>query len=397
MDQGHLSLYNQYVNNTSGWEEIEGCVVAEYVWIDGSGITLRSKCRTLDITEVRSLADIPEWNYDGSSCYQAPTDNSEIIMRPVSYYRDPFRKGNHIIVMTETYKWTDGNCQDLEPANTNFRVHAKKIFDASLDEEPWFGIEQEYTLVGTKTKFTTWPLGWPHDGYPGPQGPYYCSVGANNCFGRIIADAHYRACLYAGIKVSGTNAEVMPGQWEYQVGPVEGIAMGDHLWISRYILQRIAEDFNVSISFAPKLFEDWNGSGCHTNFSTKTMRAGNGGMEYINQMMEKFAAKHSDHIALYGDDNQKRLTGIHETSSINSFSYGVGNRAASFRIPTSTAHAAGKGYIEDRRPASNIDPYLVCGMLVNSGVNAEDLSADLKTAFQAWRKWRAENHLERID
>ena len=136
--------------------------------------------------------------------------------------------------------------------------------------------------MGTKTKFTTWPLGWPHDGYPGPQGPYYCSVGANNCFGRIIADAHYRACLYAGIKVSGTNAEVMPGQWEYQVGPVEGIAMGDHLWISRYILQRIAEDFNVSISFAPKLFEDWNGSGCHTNFSTKTMRAGTGGMDYIN-------------------------------------------------------------------------------------------------------------------
>ena len=397
MDQGHLSLYNQYVNNTSGWEEIEGCVVAEYVWIDGSGITLRSKCRTLEVEEVKSLADIPEWNYDGSSCYQAPTDNSEIIMKPVSYFRDPFRKGNHIIVMTETHKWTDGTCTNLEPANTNFRIHAKKIFDASLDEEPWFGIEQEYTLVGTKTKFTTWPLGWPHDGYPGPQGPYYCSVGANNCFGRIIADAHYRACLYAGIKVSGTNAEVMPGQWEYQVGPVEGIAMGDHLWISRYILQRIAEDFNVSISFAPKLFEDWNGSGCHTNFSTKTMRAGNGGMEYINQMMEKFAAKHSDHIALYGDDNQKRLTGIHETSSINSFSYGVGNRAASFRIPTSTAHAAGKGYIEDRRPASNIDPYLVCGMLVNSGVNAEDLSADLKTAFAGWRKWRAENHLERID
>ena len=397
MDQGHLSLYNQYVNNTSGWEEIEGCVVAEYVWIDGSGITLRSKCRTLEVEEVKSLADIPEWNYDGSSCYQAPTDNSEIIMKPVSYFRDPFRKGNHIIVMTETHKWTDGTCTTLEPANTNFRIHAKKIFDASLDEEPWFGIEQEYTLVGTKTKFTTWPLGWPHDGYPGPQGPYYCSVGANNCFGRIIADAHYRACLYAGIKVSGTNAEVMPGQWEYQVGPVEGIAMGDHLWISRYILQRIAEDFNVSISFAPKLFEDWNGSGCHTNFSTKTMRAGNGGMEYINQMMEKFAAKHSDHIALYGDDNQKRLTGIHETSSINSFSYGVGNRAASFRIPTSTAHAAGKGYIEDRRPASNIDPYLVCGMLVNSGVNAEDLSADLKTAFAGWRKWRAENHLERID
>lgn len=308
-------------------------------------------------------------------------------MKPVAYFRDPFRKGNHIIVMTETYRWKDASCQELEPANTNFRVHAKKIFDASLDEEPWFGIEQEYTLVGTKTKFTTWPLGWPHDGYPGPQGPYYCSVGASNCFGRIIADAHYRACLYAGIKVSGTNAEVMPGQWEYQVGPVEGIAMGDHLWISRYILQRIAEDFNVSISFAPKLFEDWNGSGCHTNFSTKTMRAGTGGMEYIEQMMAKFGEKHSDHIALYGDDNQKRLTGIHETSSINSFSYGVGNRAASIRIPTSTAHANGKGYIEDRRPASNIDPYVVTAIIYDTAVLTDSLAAPLVEHYKAWAKW----------
>lgn len=291
-DQKHISMYNQYINNTTGWEEVNDVTVAEYVWIDGSGIDLRSKCKTIE-GRVTSLADIPEWNFDGSSCYQADTENSEIIMKPVAYFRDPFRKGNHIIVMTETYKWTDSSCKVLEPANTNFRIHAKKIFDAGLHEKPWFGIEQEYTLIGTKTKFTTWPLGWPNNGYPGPQGPYYCSVGANNCFGRIIADVHYRACLYAGIKMSGTNAEVMPGQWEYQVGPVEGIAMGDHLWISRYILQRIAEDFNVSISFAPKLFEEWNGSGCHTNFSTLTMREGIGGMEYINNMMSKFAAKHT--------------------------------------------------------------------------------------------------------
>lgn len=170
----------------------------------------------------------------------------------------------------------------------------------------------------------------------------------------------------------------MPGQWEYQVGPVAGIAAGDQLWVSRYILQRIAEDFNVSISFAPKLFEDWNGSGCHSNFSTKTMREGTGGMDYINQMMEKFAVKHLDHIALYGDDNQKRLTGIHETSSMAEFSYGVGNRAASFRIPTSTASANGKGYIEDRRPASNIDPYLVTGMLMDTGVLAESHADGMK-------------------
>ena len=378
-DHGHLSLYNQYVNIQGGWAEIEDTTVCEYVWIDGSGITLRSKCRSVP-GRVESIDQVPEWNYDGSSCYQAPTDNSEIILRPVAIFRDPFRRGQHLLVMCDTYRWTDSSCQDLVPANTNFRTFAKKIFDAT-DEEPWFGIEQEYTLVGTKTKFTTWPLGWPQNGYPGPQGPYYCSVGAANCFGRAIADAHYKASLYAGIKVSGTNAEVMPGQWEYQVGPVEGIAIGDHLWMSRYILGRIAEDFNVDISFAPKLFEDWNGSGCHTNFSTKTMRAGTGGMEYINNMMAKFAAKHKDHIALYGDDNQKRLTGHHETSSMDSFSFGVGNRAASFRIPTSTAHANGKGYVEDRRPASNIDPYLVSAMLVDTGVLENSLSDELKEQY----------------
>ena len=386
-DHEHLSLYNTYINETAPWTDVTDVTVLEYVWIDGSGITLRSKCRTVE-GQVNSVEDCPEWNYDGSSCYQATTDNSEVIMKPVAIFRDPFRKGNHKLVMTETYRWEDATCQRLVPANTNFRVHANKIFQAGAEEAPWFGIEQEYTLVGTKTKFTTWPLGWPHNGYPGPQGPYYCSVGASNCFGRIISDAHYRACLYAGIKVSGTNAEVMPGQWEYQVGPVEGIAIGDHIHMSRYILQRVAEDFNVTISFAPKLFEDWNGSGCHTNFSTARMREGSGGMEYINDMMAKFAAKHDDHIEVYGDDNNKRLTGIHETSSMDKFSFGVGNRAASFRIPSSTAAANGKGYVEDRRPASNIDPYVVGAMLVNNGCLGEDLSGDLLTAVRAWKEWR---------
>ena len=189
MDQEHQTLYNQYVNNRTAWSEITDCTVCEYVWIDGSGITLRSKCRTIPGT-VNSLEDLPEWNYDGSSCYQAPTDNSEIIMKPVAYYRDPFRKGQHLIVLTDTYRWTDASCQQLVPANSNFRAHTKSMFERGAYEEPWFGIEQEYTLIGTKTKFTTWPIGWPHNGYPAAQGPFYCSVGANNCFGRIIADAH---------------------------------------------------------------------------------------------------------------------------------------------------------------------------------------------------------------
>ena len=101
--------------------------MAEYVWIDGSGITLRSKCRTLP-EKVRSLADIPEWNYDGSSCYQATTDNSEIIMKPVAYFSDPFRGGDNILVLCETFKWEDSTCKKLIPSNTNFRATAMEIF-----------------------------------------------------------------------------------------------------------------------------------------------------------------------------------------------------------------------------------------------------------------------------
>lgn len=215
-DHGNLQLYNQY--NVLHNIDQQGKVVAEYVWIDGSGITLRSKCKTLD-KKVTSLADLPEWNYDGSSTYQATTENSEVILKPVAYFRDPFRQGDNVIVLAEGFVWADGKFEKLIPNNTNFRHYAKQIWDAVEHEETWYGIEQEYTLLGTLTKFTTWPLGWPSNGYPGPQGPYYCSVGAANCFGRIIADMHYKACLYAGVNISGTNAEVMPGQWEYQVGP----------------------------------------------------------------------------------------------------------------------------------------------------------------------------------
>merc|ERR1739844_262416 len=362
MESHHSQLYNQYPALKS-MPAKDGKIIAEYIWIDGSGITLRSKARTLP-AKVTSLADLPEWNYDGSSCYQASTDNSEVIMKPVAYFADPFRGGDNILVLTETYRWEDGTCQKLVPSNTNFRTFANQVFrrSKSKGEEPWFGIEQEFTLLGTANKFTKWPLGWPSNGYPGPQGPYYCSVGANVCFGRIISDLHYKACLAAGINISGTNAEVMPGQWEYQVGPCTGIEMGDHLMMSRYLMIRVCEAQGINVTFDPKPIPgDWNGAGCHTNYSTATMRA-EGGYGEIVKAIEKLGEKHMEHIKVYGTGNERRLTGAHETAPTDKFRYGVANRGASVRIPRTT-EANGCGYFEDRRPASNMDPYIVTAKL----------------------------------
>ena len=276
-----LDLNNKYAHFND--LEMHDKIIAEYIWIDGSGILLRSKCRTLERPENDAdikLDDIPEWNFDGSSCYMATTENSEVILKPVFWCRDPFRRHGCIMVFCETFRWEDTSCQKLVPANTNFRHFANKVWDHPkvAGEETWYGIEQEYTMLESFSKFTSHPLGWPSNGYPGPQGPYYCSVGASACYGRIIADFHYRACIYAGLTISGTNAEVMPGQWEFQIGPAKGVEIGDHLWMARYLLGRVAEDFNVVISYAPKLFPEWNGSGCHCNYSTKTMREGEKGM-----------------------------------------------------------------------------------------------------------------------
>ncbi|CAG8613591.1 7989_t:CDS:2 [Ambispora leptoticha] len=333
-----------------------GKIQAEYIWIDGDG-GIRGKTTTLD-KYPEDVSELKEWNYDGSSTNQAPGDNSDVLLRPAAFFKDPFRGGNNIIVLNECWN------NDGTPNRTNYRHSCAKVMDTFAEAIPWFGIEQEYTLFDTDGQV----LGWPKGGFPGPQGPYYCSVGASNAFGRDIVEAHYRACLYAGIKISGVNAEVMPGQWEFQVGPCVGIEMGDHLWVSRYLLHRVAEDFGVVVSFHPKPIPgDWNGAGCHTNYSTLAMRE-EGGIKAIHEAIEKMAEKHADHIAVYGEDNDKRLTGHHETGHISQFSSGVANRGASIRIPRHVA-AEGKGYLEDRRPASNIDPYRVTEIIVTSSLS----------------------------
>ncbi|KAN0060797.1 glutamate--ammonia ligase [Thecaphora frezii] len=330
-----------------------GRVQAEYVWIDGDG-EVRSKCTTLD-EPVKSIKDLKEWNFDGSSTKQAPGGNSDVYLRPVAYYPDPFRLGDNIIVLAECYN------NDGTPNKANFRYEANKVMTQAASYKPWFGMEQEYSLFDMDER----PYGWPKGGFPGPQGPYYCGVGAGKVYARDLVEAHYRACMHAGIKISGINAEVMPSQWEFQVGPCEGIEMGDHLTIARYLLVRVAEDWGVKVSFHPKAVPgDWNGAGCHTNYSTEDMRK-EGGMKAIEAAIEKLSQRHLEHIEVYGADNDKRLTGKHETGHIGEFSSGVANRGASIRIPRHVA-AQGYGYLEDRRPSANVDPYQATSMIVKT-------------------------------
>ncbi|EEC46110.1 predicted protein [Phaeodactylum tricornutum CCAP 1055/1] len=336
-------------------------VLAEYVWVDAVGNT-RSKTRTLPAKKAASVEALPKWNFDGSSTDQAPGDDSEVILRPCRIFKDPFRPRNdgldNVLVMCDCYT------PNGEAIPTNHRAKAMESFESREDEEIWFGLEQEFTLFNLDKRT---PLGWPEGGMPNrPQGPYYCSVGPENNFGRHITESMYRACLYAGINISGTNGEVMPGQQEYQVGPCVGIDAGDQLMMSRYILQRVCEDFQVYCTLHPKpiVDGDWNGAGMHTNVSTKSMRE-EGGLEVIKKAIYKLGAKHLEHIAVYGEGNELRLTGKHETASMDKFCYGVANRGASIRIGRDT-EAEGKGYFEDRRPSSNADPYIVTGKIMNT-------------------------------
>ncbi len=341
-------------------------ILAEYIWLDGGSPTQkpRSKTRVLDVADPKALTldSFPEWSYDGSSTNQAEGGDSDLILRPVNFVKDPLRGENDVLVMCEVFD------AEGRPHSTNLRSVLREVMDAGGDaEQPWIGFEQEYTLFQNGR-----PLGFPEGGYPAPQGPFYCGVGAQNAYGRDIVEAHTRACIDAGLMIYGINAEVMPGQWEFQIGyrgleaeSADPLNVSDHLWIGRWLLMRIAENYGVMPSFDPKPMRgDWNGAGNHTNFSTRAMREA-GGIAEIDKAVERLAASHDLHIANYGEGLADRLTGLHETCSIHEFKNGIADRGASIRVPRPVA-AKGYGYFEDRRPGANCDPYLVSALLLST-------------------------------
>lgn len=336
-------------------------VKAEYLWIDGDG-NVRGKTKILDESLSESVHNsnvphsvLPEWNYDGSSTGQADGNDSEVIIKPCAVFKDPFRKEHDILVLCDTY-YPDG-----KPHITNTRVRANDIFEKTKDLKPMFGIEQEFFL--TKCGY---PVGLQNVNggrLPSEQGDYYCGSG-ENAVGRNCIEHAFDNCINAGLSLTGLNAEVAPSQWEFQVCD-HGINVADQLYIMRYILNRTAEQYGWSVNFHPKpVSGDWNGSGCHTNFSTEPMRK-EGGYDIILNAIDKLSKRHEYHMERYGKDNDKRMTGKHETAKYTEFSYGVANRGASVRIPRQT-EKNGYGYFEDRRPSSNMDPYVVTSLIVET-------------------------------
>ena len=321
----------------------------EYIWLDGyvPEPSLRSKTKVVD-SEPGSAGDCPEWSFDGSSTEQAEGSSSDCLLKPVKMIVDPQRNNASLVL-----------CEVLNADASAHASNGRATFEDETDL--WLGFEQEYTIMqGVK------PLGFPPEGYPGPQGPYYCSVGLDNCVGRDIVEDHLDTCLEAGLSITGINAEVMKGQWEYQLFGKGAKSTCDDLWLSRYLLHRSAEQYGVTIELHPKPIKgDWNGSGMHTNFSNTAIRD-KGGEDFIKDICEKFRGRHVEHIASYGSDNNQRLTGLHETQSIDQFSYGVSDRGASIRIPVGTVQNGWKGYLEDRRPASNADPYRVVNEILET-------------------------------
>ena len=327
----------------------------EYIWLDGYKPTQSMRSKTM----IRSgfggtVEECPMWSFDGSSTLQADGGDSDCLLKPVAIYPDPDRINGYLVM-----------CEVLNADGTPHESNGRATIDDD-DDDFWFGFEQEYFLWDPETKL---PLGFPRD--QTPQGQFYCSVGGANAFGREIIEDHLNQCLEAGLNVEGINAEVAAGQWEYQIFAKGARDAGDQIWVSRYIAERNAEKYGLTIDWHPKPLgdTDWNGSGMHANFSNTAMRE-SGDEAVFTKICEAFGKNIKKHIDVYGADNHMRLTGKHETQSIDEFSYGVSDRGASIRIPIGTIEDGWKGRLEDRRPASNGDPYKIAAVIISTTKSA---------------------------
>ncbi len=325
----------------------------EYIWLDGYEPTanLRSKTKVVENFSGK-LEDCQIWSFDGGSTKQAVAGSSDCLLKPISIFPDPDRI-NGYLVMTEVLN-SDGT-----PHESNSRAR----IDEDADDDFWFGFEQEYFIMD---KHTQLPLGFPVGGYPGPQGMYYCSVGGKNTHGRNFVEEHADLCIAAGLNFEGINQEVASGQWEFQLFAQGARKAGDEIWVARYLLDRLTEKYGYYIDYHPKPIKgDWNGSGMHANFSNSVLRTC-GSKEIYEKICEAFRPVTEEHLAVYGEFNEQRLTGNHETSSIHDFSFGVSDRKASIRIPIITVQNGWKGWLEDRRPASNGDPYKIAARIIKT-------------------------------
>ena len=331
--------------------------ILEYIWLDADN-NYRSKTK-IYLYEKRDSFDIkcvPVWNYDGSSTGQASGYDSEVYINPVYMVRDVFRR-DHDSWLVLCDIWLPNG----EPHPMNTRFNAKKIFDNELvkKEKTYFGLEQEFFAL---TPATCQNIG---KTLPDNQGPFYCGVGYDASFHRKFNEEALINLIDSGLNITGFNNEVANEQFEFQILG-EGIHAADELHLLRYILIRTAEKYNLYINLHPKPFFGINGSGCHTNYSTKTMRE-EGGINAIYIAINKLKEKHNEFMTFYGNYNNMRLTGKHETASISEFTFGVADRGASIRIPRFT-DKDGKGYLEDRRPASNMDPYVVTSKIAETTI-----------------------------
>jgi len=316
-------------------------IIAEYIWIDGD-CNIRTKTKIFDHQNKLNISDFPKWNFDGSSTGQSETKNSDLVLNPIYFKSNPMFSSpqmEYYIVLCEI-EGTIEYSKLVETYNNTFQL------------EPWFGIEQEYIMIDQFDKL------YGIDEYDKlNSNRFYCNIGNTNPICRKIINEHTRICIDSGIKICGTNTEVTPSQFEFQIGPLDPLEVCNQLWIARYFLISIAEKYSVNITFHPKPFSNLNGSGAHTNYSTKKTREDNGISE-IYKMIDKLSKKHKEHIEVYGKYNELRLTGTNETANINEFKYGECDRTSSIRIPINVSKDK-KGYLEDRRPASNMNPYLV--------------------------------------